>query len=61
MKYLRLVILLFLPLSGLFAQDYDPDISDPDSLYYESDTLEVNDLDSTINVDQSSVMEMLDI
>ena len=61
MKYLRLALLLLLPISGLFAQDYDPDFSDPDSLYYESDTLEVNDLDSTINVNQSSVMEMLDM
>lgn len=61
MKYLRLIILLFLPISGLFAQDYDPDFPDPDSLYYESDTLEVNDFDSTVNVDQSSVMEMLDM
>lgn len=61
MKYLRLIIIFMLPMSGLFAQVYDPDFSEPDSLYYESDTLEGNDLDSTVNVDQSSVMEMLDM
>ena len=57
MKYLRLIILLLLPMSGLFAQE--PDYSDPDSLYYESDTLDFND--TTVNVEQSSVMEMLDM
>lgn len=61
MKYLRLIALLLLPVSGLFAQDYDPEFSDPDSLYIEADTLEINPMDTTVNVEQSSVMEMLDM
>lgn len=61
MKYLRLIALLLLPFSGLFAQDYDPEFSDPDSLYYEADSLEVNATDTTANPEQSSVMEMLDL
>ena len=61
MKYLRLIVLLLLPMSGLFAQDYDPEFSDPDSLYFESDTLGINPMDTTVNVEQSSVMEMLDM
>ena len=59
MKYLRLIILLLLPMSGLYAQDYDPEYSDPDSLYYEADTLDFSD--TTVTVGQSSVMEMLDM
>ena len=61
MKYLRLIVLLLLPMSGLFAQDYDPEFSDPDSLYIEADTLEINPMDTIVNVEQSSVMEMLDM
>lgn len=61
MKYLHLIAFMLLPLSGLFAQDYDPIYSDPDSLYYESDTLEVNAMDTTVDAERSSVMEMLDM
>ena len=61
MKYLRLIIFLMLPMSGLFAQDYDPEFTDPDSLYFETDTLDVNEMDTTVNVEQSAVMEMLDM
>jgi membrane-bound lytic murein transglycosylase D len=62
MKYLHLIILLLLlPVSSVFAQDYDPEYSDPDDIYYEADTLDVNEMDSTVNVEESSVMEMLDM
>lgn len=61
MKYLRLIILLLLPMSGLFAQDYDPDFSEPDSLLFEADTLDVSEMDTTVNMEESSVMEMLDM
>ena len=61
MKYLRLIILFLLPMSGVFAQDYDPEYSDPDDMYYEADTLDVNEIDTTVNVEESSVMEMLDM
>ena len=61
MKYLRYItILLLFPVGSLFAQDYDPNYSDPDSLYYEADSLNI-DTDSTVNVEQSAVMEMLDM
>lgn len=61
MKYLRLLVLMMLPLGGLFAQDYDPDFSDPDSLFFRADTLDIVDMDTTVNVEESSVMEMLDM
>ncbi len=61
MKYLRLIAFLLLPVGSLFAQDYDPDFSDPDSLYYDADTLEVNVMDTTADAEHSSVMEMLDL
>lgn len=58
MKYLRLLVLMLLPLGGLFAQDYDPD-----SLYagYDSDTLDFNDSDTLLNEEHSVVMEMFDM
>lgn len=62
MKYLRFIIMLMLPMSGLFAQNYDPDpeLSEPDSLFVVADTLDTDDMDTTVNVEESSVMEMLD-
>ena len=61
MKYLHLIILLLFPFCGLFAQDYDPDFSEPDSLFYPADTLGVIEADTTVNLEESSVMEMLDM
>ena len=61
MKYLRLIILMLLPISGLFAQNYDPEFPDLDSLYYDADTLEINDMDVVGNKEQSAMMEMLDL
>lgn len=61
MKIQHLIAFLLLPLGSLFAQDYDPYFSPSDSLYYESDTLEINAMDTTVNAERSSVMEMLDM
>ena len=57
MKYLRLILLLLLPTAGLFAQ-----ISDPDSLYYDYDSLEFDDSNIPERFfEQSSMIEMLDM
>lgn len=61
MKYLRLIVLMLLPVSGLFAQDYDPEFPDPDSLFYVADTLENYDTDVVGSEEQSAMMEMLDM
>ena len=57
MKYLHLILLIFLPLTGLFAQ-----YSEPDSLDFEYDDQEIEDLNSgKAVVEESTVMEMLDL
>ena len=61
MKYLRLIVLMLLPMSGLFAQNYDPKFSDPDSLNYIADTLDNYDTDVVGSEEQSAMMEMLDM
>ena len=61
MKYLRLIVLMLLPMSGLFAQTYDPDFSNPDSLNYVADTLDNYDTDVVGSEEQSAMMEMLDM
>ena len=61
MKYLRLIVLMLLPMSGLFAQTYDPYFSNPDSLNYVADTLDNYDTDVVGSEEQSAMMEMLDM
>lgn len=61
MKYLRLIVLMLLPMSGLFAQNYDPEFSNPDSLNYVADTLDNYDTDVVGSEEQSAMMEMLDM
>lgn len=57
MKYIHLVLLLFLPLTSLFAQ-----YSAPDSLSLNYDEQEIEDLNSgKAVVEESTVMEMLDL
>ena len=52
---------MLLPMSGLFAQNYDPKFSDPDSLNYIADTLDNYDTDVVGSEEQSAMMEMLDM
>ena len=62
MKKLSLVFLCLLPLTGLFAQIEEPNYSNPDELYYNVDTLEISEMDtSSIDPEHSTVMEMLDM
>jgi membrane-bound lytic murein transglycosylase D len=62
MKYAHLVFLLFFPFAFLFAQVNVPDHSTPDSLEVELDDQEIKDLNSgKAVVDESAVMEMLDL
>lgn len=57
MKYFHLFLLLFFPLTGLFAQ-----YSDPDTLFLNYDDQEIEDLNSgKAVVEESTVMEMLDL
>ena len=57
MKYLHLILLILLPLTGVFAQ-----YADPDSLSFEYDEWEIEDLNSgKAVVEESAVMEMLDL
>ena len=57
MKYIHLILLVFLPFAGLFAQ-----YSDPDSLDFYYDEQEIEDLNSgKAVVEESAVMEMLDL
>ena len=63
MKYAYLILLLLFPFGILFAQVNDePDYPAPDSLETELDEQEIIDLNSgKAVVDESSVMEMLDL
>lgn len=57
MKYLHLILLVLLPFSGIFAQ-----YSDPDSLDFDYDEQEIENLNSgKAVVEESTVMEMLDL
>ena len=57
MKYIHLILLVFLPFAELFAQ-----YSDPDSLDFYYDEQEIEDLNSgKAVVEESAVMEMLDL
>ena len=57
MKYIHLILLVFLPFAELFAQ-----YSDPDSLDFYYDEQEIEDLNSgEAVVEESAVMEMLDL
>lgn len=63
MKYLSLIFLFLLPITGLYAQIEEPDYSDPDNeLYYDADSLDLIDEDTTrIDIEHSTMMEMLDL
>lgn len=57
MKYLHLILLILLPFANLFAQ-----YADPDSLDFDYDEQELEDLNSGKTVvEESTVMEMLDL
>ena len=62
MKHKLLIIFALLPFTGLFAQEYHPEQSDPDSLNVELNEQEINDLNSgKAVVEESAVLEMLDL
>ena len=62
MKYTHLAFILLFPFASLFAQVNAPDHSIPDSLEVELDDQEIKDLNSgKAVVDESAVMEMLDL
>ena len=63
MKYARfLIVCMLLPFCGLFAQVYSPSVSTPDSLETQLSDQEIIDLNSgKAVVDESTVMEMLDL
>ena len=63
MKYARfLIVCMLLPFSGLFAQVYSPSASASDSLETQLTDQEIVDLNSgKAVVDESTVMEMLDL
>lgn len=56
-----LLLLLLMPFAGIFAQNYDPEPVEPDSLNIELDEQEIKDLNSGKTVvEESAVLEMLD-
>lgn len=62
MKHTLLILIALLPFSGLFAQEYDPEPSEPDSLNMDLDDQEIHDLNSgKAVVEESTVLEMLDL
>lgn len=62
MKHKLLILFALLPFTGLFAQEYHPEQSDPDSLNVELNEQEINDLNSgKAVVEESAVLEMLDL
>ena len=62
MKYVHLVFILLFPFASLFAQVNVPDNSVPDSLELELSEQQIIDLNSgKAVVDESAVMEMLDL
>ena len=62
MKYAYLIVFLFFPFVTLFAQSNDPEYTEPDSLEVELNEQEIKDLNSgKAVVDESAVMEMLDL
>lgn len=62
MKYAYLIILMLFPFATLFAQVNVPDYAAPDSLEVELSDQEIKDLNSgKAVIDQSAVMEMLDL
>ena len=62
MKKLRLLLLLLLPFASLNAQNFDPELPEPDSLdMVEYSPQEMGDLNSgKAEVEESAVMEMLE-
>ena len=62
MKYIHLIFLMLFPFATLFAQSNDPEYAEPDSLEVELNDQEISDLNSgKAVVDESAVMEMLDL
>ena len=62
MKYAYLIVFLLFPFTTLFAQANDPEYAEPDSLEVELNDQEIKDLNSgKAVVDESAVMEMLDL
>ena len=62
MKHKLLILFALLPFTGLSAQEYHPEQSDPDSLNVELNEQEINDLNSgKAVVEESAVLEMLDL
>lgn len=62
MKYTHLVLLLLFPFVTLHAQTNNPVLQEPDSLELELNDQQINDLNSgKAVVDESAVMEMLDL
>lgn len=61
MKHIFLILFALIPFTGLFAQNYDPEYPDPDSLDMVLDEQEIQDLNSgKAVVEESTVLEMLD-
>ncbi|MBP5758369.1 MAG: transglycosylase SLT domain-containing protein, partial [Bacteroidales bacterium] len=61
MKHTLLILFTLLPFAGLFAQEYDPEYSEPDSTKVELNDQEIIDLNSgKAVVEESAVLEMLD-
>ncbi|MBR1513631.1 MAG: LysM peptidoglycan-binding domain-containing protein [Bacteroidales bacterium] len=62
MKYTHLVLLFLLPFGGLFAQSYDPEEQDQDTIETMLNEQQILDLNSgKAVVEESTVMEMLDL
>ena len=58
MKHIFLILVALIPFTGLFAQNYDPEYPDPDSLDMVLDEQEIQDLNSgKAVVEESTVLE----